>query len=46
MNFCPGPHKLCWQACCWPYGEGKTIHKIKERFMWHGMVKDMNELVN
>ena len=27
-------------------GRERTIHRIKERFMWHGMVKDVNELVS
>lgn len=26
-------------------GKTRTIYKIKERFMWHGMVKDVKELV-
>ena len=26
-------------------GKTRTIYKIKERFMWHGMVKDVKDLV-
>ena len=26
-------------------GRTRTLHRIKERFMWHGMVKDVNEMV-
>lgn len=26
-------------------GKSKTLSKIKERYMWHGMVKDVLELV-
>ena len=26
-------------------GKTRTIYRIKERFMWHGMVKDVKELV-
>lgn len=26
-------------------GKTRTIFRIKERFMWHGMVKDVKELV-
>lgn len=26
-------------------GRTRTLHRIKERFMWHGMVQDVNEMV-
>ena len=26
-------------------GKSKTLYKIKERFMWHGVVKDVQDLV-
>jgi len=26
-------------------GKSRTIFRIKERFMWHGMVNDVKELV-
>ena len=26
-------------------GKNRTIHRIKERFMWHGIVKDVMEMV-
>ena len=27
-------------------GRTKTLYRIKERFMWHGMVEDVNTLVS
>ena len=27
-------------------GKMRTMYRIKERFMWHGMVKDVKELVS
>ena len=27
-------------------GRQRTISRIKERFMWHGIVQDVNELVS
>ena len=27
-------------------GKSRTIFRIKERFMWHGMVKDVADLVS
>ena len=27
-------------------GKTRTMYRIKERFMWHGMVKDVKELVS
>ena len=27
-------------------GKTKTIYRIKERFMWHGMVKDVANMVS
>ena len=26
-------------------GRTRTFHRIKERFMWHGMLKDVTEMV-
>ena len=26
-------------------GKTRTLYRIKERFMWHGMVKDVTHLV-
>ena len=27
-------------------GKSKTLYKIKERFMWHGVVKDVQDMVS
>ena len=27
-------------------GKTRTLYRIKERFMWHGMVKDVTDLVS
>ena len=27
-------------------GKTRTLHRIKQRFMWHGMVKDVQNMVS
>ena len=27
-------------------GKSRTLYKIKERYMWHGLVKDVVEMVS
>ena len=41
---------ICWLCHVHPtsghMGKTRTLCRIKERFMWHGMVKDANELLS